>query len=176
MFFKVTVLKNVAVLSRKHLCWNLLLIKLQSWRPVFLLKKKLQHRWSSVNISKYLRTIFFTEHLLFITFPKFSVIIQFFGQLWVQNWHSLYFLRHCFFSLMTLLESVFHGLSILCFNTKSFGKYNFRTLYNIGSSTILSEPLKFRNNSRIKVTSHSNLLWKLWIWVFWISCCVIIFL
>ena len=42
---------------------------------------------------------------------------------------------------------------------------------------ILIESLKFRNNSRITVTSPSrNLLWKMWIWVFWKLCFVIIFL
>ena len=44
MFFKIAVLKNFAVLSRDNLCWSLFLVKLQAWRPVFLLKKRIQHR------------------------------------------------------------------------------------------------------------------------------------
>ena len=41
-----------------------------------------------------------------------------------------------------------------------FSKCNFRTHYNVASSTILIESLKFRNNSRITVTSPSNLFAK----------------
>ena len=55
MFFKVCVLKNVVVLTEKHLCWNLFLIKLQAWR--------LQQRCCPVNIAKFLRTALFIEHL-----------------------------------------------------------------------------------------------------------------
>ena len=54
-----------------------------------------------------------------------------------------------------------------------FSKCNFSRHYNVGFSTILIESLKFRNNSRITVTSSSNLLWKLWIRVLWILCFVI---
>ena len=31
MFFKLTVLKDFAIFTGKHLCWNLFLIKLQAW-------------------------------------------------------------------------------------------------------------------------------------------------
>ena len=53
-----------------------------------------------------------------------------------------------------------------CFHTKIFSKCKFRTHHNVGSSTILIELVKFRKNSRIAVSSPSNLLWKLWLWVF----------
>ena len=33
------ILKNFAIFTGKHLCWNLFLIKLKGWRPVTLLKK-----------------------------------------------------------------------------------------------------------------------------------------
>ena len=91
-----------------------------------------------------------------------------FGRLWVQDWHFPYFFSRCF--------NFLHGpwLFRTSFHTKIFSKCNFCTHYNVGSSTTLIESLKFRNNSRIAETSHSNLLWKLWIWVFWILCFVII--
>ena len=38
------------------------------------------------------------------------------------------------------------------------------------------ESLKFRNKYRIIVTFLSKVLWKIWIWVFWILCFVIAFL
>ena len=46
------------------------------------------------------------------------------------------------FPFLTILESVFHGYS---FHTKIFSKCNFRTHFNVGSRTIMIEPLKFRN-------------------------------
>ena len=39
MFFKIGVLKNVAIFEGKHLCWNFLLIRPQAWRPANLLKR-----------------------------------------------------------------------------------------------------------------------------------------
>ena len=36
---KKSVIKNFASFTRKHLCWSLFLIKLQSWSPAFLLKR-----------------------------------------------------------------------------------------------------------------------------------------
>ena len=98
------------------------------------------------------------------TFPEFYVMIELFGRFWVQNWHLSYLLCHCFVLFRT------------CFHSKILSKCNFCTYYSVGSSTILIESLKFRNNSRITLASPSNLLWKLWIWVFWILCLVIIFL
>ena len=58
MFFKIGVLKNLAIFTRKYLSWSLFLIKLQAKRPAFLLKKRHQHRYFSVNIAKLLRTVF----------------------------------------------------------------------------------------------------------------------
>ena len=55
-----------------------------------------------------------------------------------------------------------------CFHTKIFSKCNFRTHYNVGSSTILVELLTFRIDYRTAMSSPSNLLQKLWIWDFWI--------
>ena len=67
-------LKILQLLSRKHLCWSVFLIKLQAYSPAFLLKNRLQHRC----FPKYLRTAFFVEHLtVHYTFSKFYVIIDF---------------------------------------------------------------------------------------------------
>ena len=107
----------------------------------------------------------FYEQFLYRTPPvhyaflKFYMMIKFFGRLWVQNWYFSYLMCHCFVFLHN--SSVRIGSLLLfrtCFDTKSFTKYNF--------STILIESLKFRNNSRIIVTSPSNLLWKMLKWVF----------
>ena len=111
------------------------------------------------------------------TFPKFYVMIKFFGRLWVKNWRFSYFLYYCFVFLHnSSLRIGSQWLFRTCFDAKIFRKCNFRTHYNIGSSTVLIQSLKIRNNCRIIATSPSNVLWKMWIWAFWILCFVIIFL
>ena len=145
---------------------------MQAWRLVILLKMRLQHRcfpvleshFNFVFMTKFLKTLFYR------TLPvHYTLTIEFFERLWVENWHFSYFLCPCFVFLHNT------WLFRTCFHTKSFSKCNFCTHYNIGSSTILIESLKFRNNCRITVTSPSNLLWKkLSVWVFWILCFAII--
>ena len=49
MFYKKAALNNFVIFTGKHLCWSLLLIKLQAWR-------RLQHKCFLVNIAKFLRT------------------------------------------------------------------------------------------------------------------------
>ena len=39
MLFKISVLKYFAILTGKHLCWSLFLIKLQAFKPATLLKR-----------------------------------------------------------------------------------------------------------------------------------------
>ena len=62
MFFKIGVLKNCSIFKEKHLCWSLFLIKLQPL-ACNIIKKRLQHKFFSVNIEKFLRTVFSIEHL-----------------------------------------------------------------------------------------------------------------
>ena len=47
--------------------------------------------------------------------------------------------------------------------------------FNVSSSTILIESLKTRNNYKTLATAPSNLLRKMWIWVFWILCLILSF-
>ena len=57
MIYKKAVLKNFAMFTGKHLCWNLFLSKVAS------LKKRLQHSCFPVNISKNFKNTYFEEHL-----------------------------------------------------------------------------------------------------------------
>ena len=57
-FFKISVLKNFADSTGKHLCWSFFLIKLQALRPVTLLKTD-QHTCFPMKLVNFLRTIFF---------------------------------------------------------------------------------------------------------------------
>ena len=93
------------------------------------------------------------------------------------NWHLSYLLCDCFVFLHKSIRISIPWSFRICFHTKivTFVKCNYRTHCNVSSSTFQIESLKFRNNSGITVTSLSSLLWKLWIWVFWILCFAIIF-
>ena len=107
------------------------------------------------------------EHFLFIILCQ--NFIWWFGNLWVPNWHFLFFLYYCFAFFYN--SSVRIGSSWLfrtCFHTKIFSKHNFRTHHNVGSSTTapVVESLKTRNNYRTLVTSPSNILWKMRVWFF----------
>ena len=51
-------LKSFIIFTGKHLCLSLFLIKFQDWTPAFSFKKRFQQRCFSVNIVKFLRTVF----------------------------------------------------------------------------------------------------------------------
>ena len=63
MFHKLTVLKNIAKFSEKHLCWSLLLNEVAGLRPVTLLKKDFHTVIFFVSFVKFLRIPFSMEHL-----------------------------------------------------------------------------------------------------------------
>ena len=160
-------LKILQSLLRKHHCFSVFLINLQAYRHAFLLKKILQHRCF---LEKFLRTAFFVEYLTaHYIFSKFFVMVDFFDIIGYKI--DIFHMSHCFDFLHApwLFRPYFH--------TKSFRKCKFRTHYNVGSSTILIESLKFRSNSQIAVSFPSNFVtfpsnfpsefsWKLWLWVF----------
>ena len=68
VFCKKDILRNFAKFTGKQLCQSLFLNKVASLRPATLLKKSLWHRCFPLNFSKFLRTLFFTEHLRWLLF------------------------------------------------------------------------------------------------------------
>ena len=62
MFFKMGVLKNFIILTRKHLYRSPFLLKLQAEACNFIKKETLAQVFP-VNSAKFSRTAFFTEHL-----------------------------------------------------------------------------------------------------------------
>ena len=56
VFCKRNVLKTFTIFTRKHLCWSLFGVF-----GVNFTKKKLQHRYFPVNITKFLRTLFLQD-------------------------------------------------------------------------------------------------------------------
>ena len=63
MFCKKGDLKNFTKFTGKDLCRSLLFDKVSDLSHATLLKKRLQRRFFPVNITKFLRTAFFTEYL-----------------------------------------------------------------------------------------------------------------
>ena len=105
MFLKISQL-----LSRKLLCWSIFVIKLQAYRPTFLLKKGLQYRCF---LKKFLRTAFFVEHLtIHYTFSKFYVMIDFLD---VFGYKIDIFHISC---AIALISSMVHAYSVLVFTPK----------------------------------------------------------
>ena len=65
MIFKIGVFKNFTILSGKHLCWSLFLIKLQAFR------------FFPVNIAKLIRSKFFIKYLRWLLHHMFCFTLYF---------------------------------------------------------------------------------------------------
>ena len=63
VFCKKGVLRNFGKFTGKHQCQSLFFNKVAGLRPATLLEKRPWHRCFRVNIVKFLRTSFLTEHL-----------------------------------------------------------------------------------------------------------------
>ena len=63
VLFLKGVLKSLTKFTEKHLCQSVFLNKVAGLRHVTFLKKRLWHRYFLVNLAKFLRTPFFTEHV-----------------------------------------------------------------------------------------------------------------
>ena len=59
MFFELRVLENFVIFTIKHFCWSFFLII----ASIVILSKKTPTQVFPVNIAKFLRTAFITEHL-----------------------------------------------------------------------------------------------------------------
>ena len=64
VFYKKGVLKNFGKFTGKRQCQSLFFDKVAGPEPATLLTKRLWHRCFLVNVQKFLRTPFLTEHLL----------------------------------------------------------------------------------------------------------------
>ena len=132
MFFKIGVLKNLAIFTRKHLCCSLFLIVAGLTACTFIEKETLTQVFFCEHC-EIIQNNFFIEHLLLIIlFWNFYVITELVEHLWVQNWYFLYFLCHCFvFFYDSSVRIGTPWLYCICIYTKIFSKYNFRMHYNL---------------------------------------------
>ena len=82
MFYKTDAITNLAIFTRKHLCWSFFLINL--------IKKRLQHRCFPVNIAKCLSTVTYIERLLFI--KLFQNFMRWWNSLDVFGYKFIFFM------------------------------------------------------------------------------------
>ena len=75
VFCRKGLLRNFATFTGKHLCQSLFFNKVAGLRPATLSKKRLWHRCFPVNVAKFLRTPFFTEHLRWLPLELHFVIL-----------------------------------------------------------------------------------------------------
>ena len=91
IFFKIGVLKNLAIFKGKHLCCSLFFKKVAGLTPAILLKNRLQHRCFLGNIEKFLRTAFYIVQLLWLLLKAGS-------SFYICVLHCFQSLLMCFFS------------------------------------------------------------------------------
>ena len=164
-------LLKVSQCSQKTPVFEPLFNKAGALKAYIFIKKEIPTQVFSCQYWKIFKNSFLVEQFLFIILLRDDRIL----------WTSLGTKLTCFYSCFLYYCFVFlHiGSPLLfctCFHTKISSKCNFRSHFNVGSSTILIESLKTRNNCRTLATAPSNLLWKMWIWVFWVLCFILIFL
>ena len=75
VFCKKGVLRNFAKFTGKHLCQSLFFNEVTSLSPAILLKKRFWHRRFPVNLAKFLRTPFLTEHLRWLLLKRSEITI-----------------------------------------------------------------------------------------------------
>ena len=68
-----SVLKTFAKFTGKYLFQSFFFNKVAGLRTATLLKKSLRHRCFPVNFAKFLRTPFFTEHLLWLLLKRLLI-------------------------------------------------------------------------------------------------------
>ena len=82
VFCKKRLLRNFTKFTGKHLCQSLAFIKVAGWGLQLYWKKRLWHSCFPVNFSKFLRTLFLTEHLRWLLFFfAFFLLV-----LWRKGW------------------------------------------------------------------------------------------
>ena len=84
MFLKIAVLKNFAVLSRKHLHWSESLFNnIAGLRACIFVKKDAQRYFLCEYYKIFKNRYFYRTPPVYYTFPRFYMMIEFFGCLWV---------------------------------------------------------------------------------------------
>ena len=140
MFFKIGVLK-ISQCSQKTPVFESLFNKVGALKACIFIKKEIPTQVSSSKYCEIFKNSFFVQHFLFIILLRDDRIL----------WRSLGTKLTCFIFLVLLLCFPSYRKSIVVsylFYTKISSKRNFRTHFNVDSSSILTESLKTRNICR----------------------------
>ena len=140
MFFKIGVLKNFAIFTRKHLCWNLFVIQLQSSSPATILK-------SNSSTGVFLWTLpNFKEHLFWKTSANgcFWNLMKVFFDSWNRHYHSELVTKNIFQVHLQLWN---------CNNIVVFRPTNKRAQVAGSSNNLVWRSKKMRASVREKKTS-----------------------
>ena len=73
VFCKKDNLKNFAKFTGKHLCQSLFFNKVAGLRSATFFKKRFWHRCFSMNFAKFLKALFFIEHLRWLLLIKYNL-------------------------------------------------------------------------------------------------------
>ena len=76
VFCKKSFLRNFAKFTGKQRCQSLFFNKVAGLRTATLFKKRLWHRCFPVNFSKFLRTLFFIEHLWWLLLKVLRILVN----------------------------------------------------------------------------------------------------
>ena len=124
---KKTFLRNFAKFTGKHLCQTLFFHKVGGLSPPTLLKNRLWHRCFPVNLSKFLRTPFFIEHLRWLLL-QCSPFLQSYLKFWT-TWCRV--LKLLIFNCRKQIFSKIEGLIIRCVNLFFISNWFFQYIKKI---------------------------------------------
>ena len=153
IFFKLDVLKNFASLTGKHLCWSLILIKLQALRPATLLKTD-----SNTSVFLWNWRSFFMNSFFYRTPPVAASVVFAANQGNIQwtitlgynqrlSWNTVIIITLPYIEISIFYQKYGHQIQIFCSLFRQ--SLNFMTLPSIYNFNIL---IFLKGNG----VSHSN--------------------
>ena len=116
MYFRIGVLENFAMFTGNHLCWSLFFDKYAGLKACNFIKKRLQHTFFPVKFAKFLRTPFFTEHVLWLLLeisPELS--LYYIWEQWMVSCRGAYRPSSAYFILLRVVRLFLFFLFFLFF-------------------------------------------------------------
>ena len=116
LFYKKGVLKNFIKFTGKHLCQSLFFNKVAGLRPqacnfirpATLLIKRLWHGCFPVNFTKFLKTLFFIEHLRWLLLNVLILLSSYVTFVMVSSLKGLQVLCSRYFQVLEICLSIVH--------------------------------------------------------------------
>ena len=140
MFFKIDVLKNLAIFAGRHLCWSLFDEDV-GLKVCTFIKKRLQHRCFPLDIAKFLRTAFFIEHLRWLLHNELLQFIETGVLTAIMTQNNCYKIGIIFTYVSTNLGTYIPTVELLCCIAAEIAALCFLRyhLYNVNQLTLMSD-------------------------------------